>query len=426
MSDETDGPAGAPDWSGQGGVAPAADEVVERKSFLQTLMASLVAVVIGLILVGGCAYALFWNEGRAVSLARALTEGAGLAASVSAQRVDPALEGRLVHIAGDARGARLEDRELGVAAQGLRLVRRVEMYQWDETRRTETRNGERITVYRYDREWSERPIDSGRFRQALGHQNPPMPLEGRTLHAAARIEAFTLSPEATARLPSSAEQALPVPESALRAAGERFGGRASIVDGRIYVGTPQEPRVGDLRISYRLVPDGPVSAVGRQDGTGLAPYRASNGRELLLVRAGRHDAGAMFDVAQHDNAVLTWVIRAAGLVLMWIGFALIFRPFVALVEWIPLVGAVMEAGVAAVALLLTLLLGVPVIALAWLTARPLLAAALIAGGIAALFGLRALAERRLARRLAAAPRPARSASVPFIPPHMLPPAGGTR
>jgi hypothetical protein len=392
-------------------------------------MASLVGVLVGLVMVVACCVALFWNEGRAVAVARALTEGAGLATATPATRVDPALENRLVHITGPARGALLEDRDLGVATTALRLEREVEMYQWRESRSTETRNGERVTVYRYTREWSSRPINSSDFRQPLNHQNPPMPIASRTLNATAQLEAYTLTPDVIGRVPSSAAQTMPVPDTAIVAADARFGGRARIVDGAIYVGTPDEPRVGDLRIRYRQIPDGTLSFVGRQSGAGLVPYRASNGQEFLLARAGAHGAAAMFDMAQHDNVVLTWVIRAVALVFMWVGFALVFRPFVALAEWIPIVGSIVEAGAMAIALVLTLLVGLPVMAVAWFAARPLLAGALIAGAIAAVFGLKALADRRHARRVAAAPQGfagPRGSAVPFIPPHVLPPSGGTR
>ena len=46
-----------------------------------------------------------------------------------------------------------------------------------------------------------------------------------------------------------------------------------LVAGKIFIGADaMQPAIGDLRISYRIAPNGPVSLVGRQAGAGLAEY----------------------------------------------------------------------------------------------------------------------------------------------------------
>lgn len=83
---------------------------------------------------------LFWNEGHAVRTARSLTEGAGMVKSVSADRVDSANEGALVHLTSRAATTEmLTDPDLGVSANALKLDRRVEMYQREETEKSDTR-----------------------------------------------------------------------------------------------------------------------------------------------------------------------------------------------------------------------------------------------------------------------------------------------
>lgn len=424
MSDDSWADASSGSGFGSGDtVAGSADEHVEAApSFLERLMASITGILVGFGLVGAAGFGLFWNEGRAVETARALSEGAGRVVTVAPERIDPARTGQLIHITGPATTrAELRDGDLGIATRGLRLVRKVEMYQWDEDRRTETRDGQRVTVYNYRQVWSDRPIDSSSFRRRDGHQNPRMPLQSRVVSAQdATVGAFALTPAQIGTVSSSADRAFSVPEEALGNIAARLGPQTRIVDGRIIVGADEaQPRVGDVRITYSVLPEGQLSVVGRQTATGFDRYQASNGREVFLVTAGERSAAQMFDQAQADNRVLTWIIRIVGLVVLWIGFLLIFGPFAVIAEAVPLVGGLLAAGVSLAAALFALVVGVPVIALAWLWFRPIVAGLILAGGTAGVVGLRWLASKRKAAKMAAqpAPRPsfAQPAGVPFIP-----------
>jgi hypothetical protein len=128
---------------------------ITSRSWISRIGQSIVGVLIGLVMVIASIVVLFWNEGRAIQTARSLAEGAGLVADVDSTRVDPANEGKLVHISGDLTApGRLSDAEFGVTAKGLRLVRTVEMYQWKEETKTETRQKlgggeEDVTTYTY-------------------------------------------------------------------------------------------------------------------------------------------------------------------------------------------------------------------------------------------------------------------------------------
>src|SRR5262245_50116577 len=86
--------------------------------------------VIGLVLMVGMVVLLFWNEGRAVQTAKSLAEGAGAVVSVGVDGVDQANEGKLVHVTGPVTtDSTPSDDDFGVSAAGVRLVRKVEMYQ---------------------------------------------------------------------------------------------------------------------------------------------------------------------------------------------------------------------------------------------------------------------------------------------------------
>ena len=122
MSDDQ---SSGPDFGGYGG-----DSFTEttQTSWFERLKGAIVGVLIGLLMIPVAVVLLFWNEGRAVTTARSLTEGAGLVQSVSADRVDPANQDKLVHVAGPlALGGSVSDADFGVTAQAVRLIRKVEM-----------------------------------------------------------------------------------------------------------------------------------------------------------------------------------------------------------------------------------------------------------------------------------------------------------
>ncbi len=387
------------EWSGGESNDSVSD--TSHKSWFEKIVDSLKAILFGLLfVVAGCVL-LFWNEGNSAKTAAALHEGAGQVVSVSSQRADPANEGKLVHVAGETKATNpARDSELGINGNGLKLSRKVEMYQWKEDQEKETRKKlgggeETITRYTYKREWSDRPIESSRFRETNGHQNPQMP-QTRTRSFAvegATLGGFRLDAQIISLLGSG--DIFEVPESAQAGAKKVFGERARVVQGGIYAGNnPDSPIVGDIRITYTLLPVQPVSVVGKQIQSGFTPFTTSNQRTVLLAETGIKDATILFKHAEDANKVLTWVLRLAGVIVLFIGFRMMLSLLEVLADIIPIFGDIVGAGASMVALLATAIIAPIVIAIAWFFYRPLYAALILAGGAAIFFGLRYLASMR--------------------------------
>lgn len=359
------------------------------RSWFARIGDSLRAIVFGLVLFIVAIVLLAWNEGRAVTTARALEEGAATVASVSADALQAANEGRLVHIAGMARATGpARDPDLGVSADGLKLQRQVEMFQWKEERRTETvkklgGGEETVTRYTYSRDWSDKAIDSSRFNTPGGHANPPMPaLASRAFHAPEpRIGAFSLGRGVIDGLTADASAGAPDPASVRQA----LGARARVQAGGVYVGDPATPRVGDVRVTLRAVPEQELSVIGRQTGAAITPYRASNGREILLSAPGVRSADAMFQQSLEENTLITWLVRLGGMILMFAAVRMALSLLEVLADVIPLLGSVVGAGASLVALTVTLAVAPVVIALAWIAYRPLVAVGVLAAGAAGVF-----------------------------------------
>ena len=120
---------------------------------------------------------LFLNEGRAVKTARSLQEGAASVVSIDGNQVDPSCEGKFVHLSGEARtDETLTDDVFGVEVNAIRLIRSVEMYQWKELEEKVTRKvdgkSKTETRFAYEKIWADSPLDSSKYHEPSGHENP--------------------------------------------------------------------------------------------------------------------------------------------------------------------------------------------------------------------------------------------------------------
>ncbi len=385
---------------------------VSETSWLQRLGQSIGGIIFGILLIVGACVLLFWNEGRAVTTARSLTEGAGLVQTVAADKVDPANDGKLVHVAGmlTAGGPAL-DKEFGIKSAGVRLHRKVEMFQWTEEKESESKkelggSKKTETTYKYKREWSDRAVDSNKFKQKDGHANPQMVYRARNIVAPqVKLGAFAV-PDAllgsfgTEQPLAAGDDNVAVAQKRISENGDK---KVQAVDGKLYIGgDPAEPAVGDYRIAFAEVPLQAASVVARQAGSSFGPYQTKAGGTVQLIAAGQVPAADMSKEAQDENRMWTWAIRAGGCVLMFIGFALILSPLSVLADVVPILGDVVGAGVGMIGLLGTAVIAPLVIAIAWFFYRPVVAVIVLAVGAALAYGAIHLARQHRARKAAAA------------------------
>jgi len=337
---------------------------------------------VGLIMVAVAVVLLFWNEGRAVKRAKDLKEGAGSVVSVASDRVDPAMEGKLVHLTGETKTpGLLEDPEFGIAATAIKLIREVEMYQWVEVEKSEEKTSvggttETTTTYTYQKEWRDSPVDSTRFKVTSGYENPrEMKYRSNTLMAeGVTMGAFDLP----AFLVSQIGGATPLQVESLDKTAGDIRAAARLHEGGVYLGAnPDSPAVGDLRISFLAVPTGPISVVAQQAGKSFASLRTATGGELNLLENGIVSAEDMFRMAHERNKFLTWAIRVGGFFLLSMGFGMVLRPIAVLASILPFLGRIVGAGTTMIAFLLAGILWTLTVAVAWIFYRPLLGIAIL-------------------------------------------------
>ncbi len=377
---------------------PDSIQVTSSSSWFSRLGKAFGGIIVGLVLLVIGVGLLIWNEGRAVKTYNTLKEGEGLVIDVSADAVNAANEGKLVHLTADATTEEtLADEDFGISANAIRLRRDVEMYQWKENESSETRKKlgggeETVTTYSYSKEWSGMLNNSSNFQQPADHENPgEFPFDSATWDAqTVPVGAFFLSPDLISQLSDFTE--LPVREIP---EGAAWPENAKPDKGGIYLGAnPAQPKIGDARIKFSVVKPGPVSLVAAQAGDSFAAYRTKAGGTIAMITAGEVSAQQMFEDAISQNTLVTWLVRLGGFILLWIGFALLFAPLSVLADVIPLLGSLVGAATGLIAFLLALAVALTVIAVAWVFFRPLLGITLLVlAVVAAVFGFRAFRKK---------------------------------
>lgn len=398
---------------------------VTSKSWGSRIGGSFKGILAGVLLFLAAFVVLWWNEGRAVQTAKSLTEGAGSLVAAEAGKVDPANDGKLVHLTGLATTKEsLNDQEFMVTVQALALRRAVKMYQWVEESESHTEKKvgggtETRTTYRYHKAWSDRLIDSSSFRKPSGHRNPgSMTYQDRTSVAKeVTLGSYRLTPDLTRMIDAYQPMNLSRDNYEIPSAIKQ---RTNFYQGGLYIGiSPSTPRVGDVQVSFQVVKPTTVSLIAKQQGTTFVPYQTEAGDQLLMLKVGSHTGPGMFKAAESSNKMMTWLLRVVGWAMMFIGLSMILKPLSVLTDVLPFLGNIVGAGTGIIAGILALVFTLITIGLAWLFYRPLFGIILLGAGV----GLGVLFKVMRGKKdpPAAAPQPAPAAAPPTAPPPPPPP-----
>jgi hypothetical protein len=361
------------------------------QSWFSRLQSSLGGMLVGIMMIALSVLTLFLNEGRAVKTAKSLAEGAAAVVHVQPSPVKSSNNGKLVHFNGmTAMPSMLRDPVFGVEAKALQISRKVEMYQWKQLSRSTTREKlgggkETATTYDYEKDWSDQVQSSRDFKDQTGHVNPAsMPYKNETTVASnVSVGDFQIPQRIVAGL-DGAFSPMALDEKSIASAPTSVvtGGRKPMLDqGAFYYGVnPAAPAVGDFRVRFAAMEPGDISVIGRQSGKTIEPYVTKAGRPLEMARVGSIDASAMFEGAMKSNSILTWVLRAGGFLLMFIGSSMVFKPLVIVGKFIPLLGSAIGAGARLLAFGFSSVVSLVIIGVAWFAYRPLLSILLLALG----------------------------------------------
>jgi hypothetical protein len=309
-------------------------------SLVNQAVGAVLAPFIGMFLIWFGSTQAFDTEGHAVRVEKALTVGSRIVQQLSDANASK-LQDHLAYVSGDAKvSGDVRDPATGVTAPVLRLVRHVEMYQWEEESHTSGGRHSTHRTYDYYKTWRDSRIDSTSFHYHSGHENPQFPILSQGFEAQCTVDGHSVPGELLKKVPA-AVPLRPIPSSLnLYNLTHLMQMPCSRSNGEIYVGSnPSAPAVGDCRISYTVTPVGALSLVAAEHANTFTPYVVSDGGEAVyLIEFGKVPVQKMFKDAQNDNQLHLWAARAGWLLVNWLGLMLLVYPIRAITSWIPILG----------------------------------------------------------------------------------------
>ena len=368
---------------------------------------------------------LWWNEGDVADADAALLEAQSLTRElIDINKPDASLNGQLVHAVGFADTPEmLTDPFFKISARAISLSRKVEFHQWTEESGTETRaksggGTESVVSHSYRKKWVSAPVDSTRFKdEAARSYNAGgvlLPLEDYEAKAVEvnfgvyRLPAFLIqSIRGYMPLDAALSEAARVELTRrLAAAGRPASREASaeleyvhIQGNGIYLGaSPAVPQVGDMRVTFRTIKPAHVSIIARVNGDTFEPFRAAGGKSIGMLSMGTLSMDNMYGAAREGGSFSTWALRFLGGFLIVAGLGMTLAPLSLAIACIPVLGALIGAGVGMVCLLLGTAWSLAVISIAWLSFRPLIGGVMLAlaGALIALRHVRGRARKAAA------------------------------
>ena len=361
------------------------------ESWTSRLGGAVKGLVVGLVLFLVSFPILFWNEGNCVKTARALDEGEGACIPVESNaKVDAEMDGQLVHMTGRADTQDvLSDDQFGVSVTAIALERQTEMFQWKENSTTTEKKNlggsvTKTTTYTYEQVWSASAIDSSSFKEA-GHDNPgfiEFPSEEKRA-ANVTFGAFRLNERQIARIGRAQAYQFPTDFVSKVSRVQRQGNvilvpnkatRDNALNNR---DVASQPRIGDMRVTFKVVKPHDISIVAKQKGDTFTAYFAKSKKRVDLLQNGVVDCAEMFEDARDANTLFTWSVRLGGFLLMFFGLSMVLRPLSVLADVLPILGDIVGWGTGLVAGVVSFACSLVTVAVAWIFYRPVLAVVLL-------------------------------------------------
>lgn len=351
--------------------------------FLGRIGNSFVGALIGLFLLPISVLMLGWNEYRTVQRSHGIAEAKSVVVSIpDANEVAPDLNDKLVHLSGLATTEEiLRDPQFAVEEVGIHLARRVEMYQWVEDKRTTGKGDNRKTEYYYDLEWHEGALDSSRFENPQGHENPDLRYAETSVTADdVHIGKYRLSDP----LKRSMNRYVTVSineDRLLEELPEDQWDQYLVRNNQLFWSetspNPESPELGDLRIRFEVVRPADVSLVAKLQGDRFTEYRTSNNEPFERLYLGAFSAEQVMEKLTLENTFMAWLLRIIGTGMCIVGFWMVLGPIRSITSFIPVLAQLTGGLVFVVSLLMGTIISLTVIAVAWIAVRPLLGIGLL-------------------------------------------------
>ena len=416
-------------------------QVKTTTSYGGRLKKALKGVVGGFIMFVAGTALLFWNEGRFVNRRAAIGEAERKCVSIDEteiKKVDPDLNGQVIHASAFANTTNeLTDAQFNVTTVAIALDRKVEYYQYEEHKKTETRDKigggeEKTETYTYKPAWVSKPVNSGEFHdpEYKGRNKVLTTIEPNTEYAetvtfgAYRLPrilvrqmkgdkpvAVEMSDEArqqwTQKLGGAAASPAPATgadtnENAVASAPAAGAASLVHVEGNVvYFGKSfNSGDIGDVRVTLTKVEPADVSIIAEVKGSTFVEYVAKNGGRVSSLEMGEKSAKEMFGNLYSMNTIMAWILRLVGTLLVIFGLTGIFGIVTQLLKVLPFLANIVGAGIGLVCGVLGFAWSLIIISLAWLVYRPLIGVPLLLVAIGLVYYLKKIAPKNKAQAAA--------------------------
>lgn len=316
---------------------------------------SIKGVLIGFIMFIISFGVLYWNEGRVD-----VSEIAKTAAEISATAQAPSgTDGQLVSTTGVLKS----DEKIGDTylqpGDYIAIKRNVEMYAWEESEKSSSKTnvgGSQTTetTYSYSKNWTSSPESSAGFKQQEGHLNPTMLINANSVVVQnAKVGIYgvdmaqvTLPPYKGVQLNTS---------NTILSDGLTLANEQHLFKG---TGSMSSPQVGDIRVSYTIVPNplNTATIFGKLDlaNSTINPYYGEKNARLYRIFEGTRDSA--ISTMKTEFTILTWILRGVGFFLMWMGLMSLFGPISVFLDVLPIFGSISRGGIGIVTFFVSLIL----------------------------------------------------------------------
>ena len=340
-----------------------------KKSSGGGIVGGLLLIVVGIGL-------LWYNEGRTVKTQGAIKEAKSNYTDVKSETIDEKYDGKLIATKGQidtSEATTLTDSIFGITAQTAKMVRKVEMYQWEENCESDEDDNKKNCTYK--KEWSDNLIDSTKFEES-GHNNPEyMPYQSETQIAKnVKIGAFILPEELIRQLSTNKHKTNAELETEYQNKIEGY----NIKDTYITNTKEATEEIGDIRISFEYLDNETVSILAVQTGNTFEAFTAKNGKDIYKIVKGSKTGAQILEDMTKSNNFIKWLLRALGTLLVILGFSSMFSIITNLTDKIPILGNIVSGATGLISFLLGISISLIVIAIAWFRFRPILSIILIA------------------------------------------------
>ncbi|XP_018909373.2 transmembrane protein 43 homolog [Bemisia tabaci] len=284
---------------------------VSHKKYQLTTIFSGFFFIVGVVLLFECE----WEAGDVNTKADQLLKSI---VSLPSPRVYPENEGLLVHVTGIVDvDEPLTEVEYSVSVPAVKLKRRVQMYQWVEEKDSISRVNELSLSREYFTEWRDKIVNSTKFIEPYGHENPKSIPLNTTIYVSdiVSLGEFTLSSELKDMF-----------SNWVQITGDQRPERNDVkLHAGLYYHSMDvwEPEVGDIRLqfSYAGLAGDLVTFIAQQHKNELRPFwnESVTQRDLSLLAYGRKSVEEMFNILHREQTWQTRIKRSLCCVLLYCG-----------------------------------------------------------------------------------------------------------